>query len=153
MISIINKQKVSVNRKRITRDAQHIMSYLGYADFDLAILLTDAQTMHEYNKTYRGYDKPTDILSFPFHANLKAGDRITPKTDDEKNLGDLIIAPEVVQEELPQWNQSFDERMRHVLIHGICHLLGYDHIKERDYKIMHAQENEILTYLQKINAL
>ena len=147
MITVIDKQKIPVNKEQLKEDAQRILDNLNYPDFDLGIMLTDNKTIHKYNKKYRDKDKPTDILSFPFHDKLKAGERIVAKSNDQKNLGDIIISPEYVQEDLPRWHQSFDERMRTLLVHGICHLLGYDHIKDADYEVMKKKEEELLSAL------
>ena len=148
MITLIDEQKMPTNKEQLKKDAQRILEYLEYSDFDLGIMLADNATIHEYNKKHRNKDKPTDILSFPFHDKLKAGKRIEAKTDEQKNLGDIIISPEYVQEDLSSWGQSFDERMRVLLVHGICHLLGYDHIKDEDYEIMQKKEEELLKLLQ-----
>lgn len=148
MIIIRNTQrKIKVNREQLKKDAAIILKTLGYSDFDLGILLLTNKAMHEYNRVYRDQDKPTDILSFPYHPFLKAGERIEPETEEDKSLGDLIIAPHYMMDDLPRWEQSFDERMRVLLVHGICHLLGYDHIEDEDYKIMHAQETFLLKKL------
>lgn len=148
MITLLNKQRsIRVDTKRLKKDAQTILNHLGYRDFDLSIALVSDKVMHTYNKQYRRQDKPTDILSFPFHPDLKAGQHIKAKTDLDKNLGDLIIAPAYVTHDLPRWGQTFEQRMRVLLVHGICHLLGYDHIKDSDYKIMHAKEEELLNLL------
>ncbi len=148
MITIIDKKKTPTNKEQLKKDALRILEHLDYPDFDLGLMLADNATIHEYNKKYRDKDKPTDILSFPFHDKLKAGERIVAQTDEQKNLGDIIISPEYVQEDLPNWGQSFDERMRTLLVHGICHLLGYDHIKDEDYEIMQKKEEELLKLLQ-----
>ena len=148
MITIIDNQKIPVNKEQLKKDARRILEYLEYPDFDLGIMLTDNQTIHEYNKKYRDKDKPTDILSFPFHDKLKADERIVAQTDDQKNIGDIIISPEYVQADLPRWEQTFDERMRVLLTHGICHLLGYDHIKDEEYEVMEKKEEELLKLLR-----
>lgn len=150
MITIQNNQtKIPLDIDQITKDAQYIAHLLDYDNFDLGIQFVNDKKMHEYNKKYRHKDKPTDILSFPFHPQLKAGQRIEPKNDDEKSLGDIIIAPEYVQNDLARWDQTFDERIRVLLVHGICHLLGYDHIKDEDYEVMKKQEESLLTTLKK----
>lgn len=148
MITIKNEQTVPVPLEQLQKDAEIILKHLGYSDFDLGILLTTNVKMHEFNKKYRDKDKPTDILSFPFYPNLKAGERITPHSDEDKNLGDIIISPEYVQEDLERWNQNFDQRMQVLLIHGICHLLGYDHISDDDYEIMKKKEQELYALVQ-----
>jgi len=148
MITLINNQKLPANKEQLQKDAERILKHLEYPEFDLGIMLADNATIHEYNKKYRGIDKPTDILSFPFHDKLKAGEKIVAHADEQKNLGDIIICPAYVKEDLPRWDQSFDERMRTLLIHGICHLLGYDHIKDEDYKVMQKKEEELLKLFQ-----
>ncbi len=148
MISILNNQTVPINTDQLKRDAQRAISYLGYPNFDLGIMLADNKTMQEYNKKYRDKDTATDILSFPFHADIKAGEAIKAQTDEDKNLGDIIIAPKFVQDDLEKWNQSFEARMQTLLVHGICHLLEYDHINDDEYKIMDAKEKEIIDHLR-----
>ena len=148
MITLLDNQKIPANKEQLKKDAQIILDYLKYPNFDLGIMLADNATMHEYNKKYRDKDKPTDILSFPFHETLKVGERIIAQTDEQKNLGDVIICPEYIQSDLPRWEQSFEERMRTLLVHGICHLLGYDHIKDEDYEVMRKKEEELLRLIQ-----
>lgn len=147
MITIKNEQKIPVDIDILKKDAKKIITFLGYGTFDLGILLTDKQHIHELNKQYRSQDKPTDILSFPYHPQVKAGQKIIAQNKEDKNLGDIVICPEYMQEDLARWNQLFEERMKVLLIHGICHLLGYDHIKDEDYVIMHQKEAEILAML------
>lgn len=131
----------------LKKDAKKIITFLGYGTFDLGILLTDKKHMHELNKQYRGHDKPTDILSFPYHPQLYVGQKIIVQSKEDKNLGDLVLCPVYIQEDLARWDQSFEQRLKVLLVHGICHLLGYDHIKDEDYVIMHQKEAEILAIL------
>ncbi|HSW73947.1 MAG TPA: rRNA maturation RNase YbeY [Candidatus Limnocylindria bacterium] len=150
MILIKNTQrKIKVDTITLKKDAQRILDLLGYVDFDLGILLTTNKTIHEYNLHYRGKDKPTDILSFPTHPDLKPGQRIVATDDDEKSLGDVIIAPEYVVAEAEKLKVTFEQRMQRLLVHGICHLLGYDHIEDADYKIMLQKEMYLLRMLKK----
>ncbi len=149
MIAIKNEQKVPIAIDTLKKDAKKILQFLGYATFDLGILITDKPHIHELNKQYRDCDKPTDILSFPYHSHLKAGQKIVAANKEDKNLGDIVICPHYIQEDLARWNQSFEERMKVLLVHGICHLLGYDHIKDEDYLIMHQKEAEILAMLSR----
>lgn len=150
MIYIQNRVKsINYNTVQLLHDAQKILEILKYADFDLSILLTTNKTIRFYNKTYRHKDKPTDVLSFPFYPELKAGQRIKSNTAEEKNLGDIIISLEYVQKDAPNWGHSFDERMQVLLVHGICHLLGYDHITDEDYAIMKRKEQFILKKLRQ----
>ena len=114
----------------------------------MGILLTTNDEIQKYNREFRKKDKPTDILSFPYHTELKAGDRIKPEVEEDKNLGDIIISLEFVKKDAPErWSQTLEERMPILLAHGICHLLGYDHIKDEDYQIMKKQEETLLNQI------
>lgn len=150
MISIKNNQrKIKIDTNKLKKDAQFILDQLGYSDFDLGILITTNKKIQEYNKQYRDKNKPTDVLSFPCHPHLKAGQKIKVTTQEDKNLGDLIFAPEYIINDLPQWETTFEKHLQRLLVHGICHLLGYDHIEDADYKIMHKKE---MTLLKKLEA-
>jgi probable rRNA maturation factor len=150
MILIKNSQrKIKIDTARLQSDAQKCLDALNYSDFDLGIWLTTNKTIHFYNKTYRHKDKPTDILSFPAHPELKAGQRIKATSADDKGLGDLIISLEYVQKEAKKLGVTFEQRMQRLLVHGICHLLGYDHIEDADYKVMLQKEMSLLKMLKK----
>lgn len=149
MVLIKNSQrKIRVDSQKLKKDAEKIMLFLDYDDFDLGIWLTTNKTIKNYNRDYRKKDKPTDILSFSFYPELKAGERIYPETDEDKNLGDIIISVEFVQKAAIELQQTLEKRLQILLVHGICHLLGYDHERDEDYKIMHQKE---LTLLKKLN--
>lgn len=148
MILIDNEQGIKIDTDKLKHDAQKIIEYLGYTDFDVSILLCDNSTMHEYNKQYRNKDKSTDILSFAFYPLLRPGESIEASSEDEKNLGDIILCPEYILADLAQWEQSFELRLQVLLIHGICHLLGYDHIDDNDYIIMKTKEDELLKIIK-----
>ncbi len=150
MILVKNEQDtVKVYAQQLQKDSQIILDALNYNDFDLGIKLTTNREIHSLNKEYRKKDKPTDILSFPYHPELSADEHIVPKNDEDKNLGDIIISPEFVQQDLPRWEQTFEQRMRFLFVHDICHLLGYDHIKDKDYRKMHKKEVSLLALLEK----
>lgn len=149
MILIKNSQRsISFDTQQLERDAQIILDAVGYGDYDLGIWLTTNKTIHRYNKEYRHKDKPTDILSFPFYPELKPGQKIKTANEEEKNLGDLIISLEYVQKDAKRFRVSFQERMQQLLVHGICHLLGYDHEKDEDYALMHKKELALLKKIQ-----
>jgi len=147
MIAIRNTQRnIKINQKHIEQQAQAMLAALNYADFDLGIWFTTNKTIQHYNKTYRNKDKPTDILSFPFHPTLKPGQRIKITSPEDKNLGDLIISLEFVKKDAPiRWNRSFDEHLKILLAHGIAHLLGYDHETDEEFAIMQKVEKKLLT--------
>lgn len=148
MITITNRQrKIKFNLSRFKRNARKCLELLDYKGYDLGVLFTTNKTIHWYNKEYRHKDKPTDILSFSYHSHLKPGERIVPESADDKNLGDLIISLEYVIKQLPDLETSLDDRLQVLLVHGICHLLGYDHETEKEYEVMHTLEKKLLKQL------
>lgn len=147
MITIKNKQrKINLNSAQLKSDAQKLLNILGYTNFDLGILITTNATIRKYNKSYRHKDKPTDILSFAYHQ-IMPGEKIIANTEEDKNLGDLIISAEYVTKQIQGTDVTFDERIRILLVHGICHLLGYDHETDTQYKQMHRVEMKLLKTL------
>lgn len=148
MISIKNRQrKIPVDLDMLERQAQKILEIVGCPDFDLGILLTNNKTIRYYNRTYRNKDKATDILSFSYHSDIEAGKKIHVLSDEDKNLGDLIISLEYVVGEAKKYNVTLEERLRILLVHGVCHLLGYDHEDDDDWRRMRAKEAYILKKL------
>lgn len=148
MINIKNRQKkIPINENKIRRTVRTILDELGYNDFDIGLLFTTNKTIKKYNRIYRHKDIPTDILSFPYHG-ISAGKSIIPASEDDKNLGDIIISLEYVKKDISQWNQTLEERIPILLIHGICHLLGYDHLTDTDYKQMMKKEKILLNLLK-----
>lgn len=148
MVTIENKQtNVKINLTQLRKDARTLLAALDYADYDLGIWLIDNELIQQYNHQYRDKDVPTDILSFAYHDTLQAGERIVPHTDEDKNLGDLMISLEFVHDVYP--DAEFYPRMQKLLVHGICHLLGHDHYTEETDKVMLAIEESLLEKLQK----
>jgi probable rRNA maturation factor len=154
MILLKNTQRtIAIDKKSIIDDATFILATLGYAEFDLGIWFTTNKTIRRYNKLYRHKDKATDILSFSHHPTLRAGEKIIPTTPDDYNVGDLIISAEYVYNQLSELKVSFKQRLRVLLVHGICHLLGYDHELDQDYKVMHKKEQSLLKQLEAYKPL
>lgn len=148
MINIKNTQrKFKINTEKFKKDAEKIIEYLGYKDFDLGVWFTSNKTIRWYNKTYRNKDVPTDVLSFPYHQ-IKSGQKIKIKTEDDKALGDLIISPNRIQKDAEILKISFQKRLDHILVHGICHLLGYDHYTTTEDKKMRKLEDTLLNLIK-----
>jgi len=142
---------VKIDQAKFKAQAQKVLDILDYSDFDLGVLFTTNATIRRYNKQYRHKDMATDVLSFSFHPNLKAGQQIKVSSDDEKNLGDLIFSLDYIYRDPKNLGHTFQERMRILLVHGICHLLGYDHEKDDEYEVMQVKEQEILNKLRQIS--
>ena len=100
--------------------------------------LVDEAESHELNLTYRGKDKPTNVLSFPFEA---------PPGIELPLLGDLIICRQVVEQEAKEQDKPLEAHWAHMVIHGSLHLLGYDHIIDEEAEEMDGLESEIMLAL------
>lgn len=151
MITIINRQrKYSIDVQQMEHTVEKILKLLDYERFDIGILLTNNKTIRTYNRDYRKKDKPTDILSFSYHQYLTPGKRIKVKEEEDKNLGDLILSIEYIDKAARELNVSLEERLKVLLVHGICHLLGYDHETDADWRSMRAKEAFILKRLKTL---
>ncbi len=143
MINIKSRLKHNpVDITILEKNAQQALKALGYADFDLGILLTTNATIKKYNALYRNKDKATDVLSFPYH-HIPAGSKIKVLHDDDKNIGDMIISIEYVQAAAKKLGTTFEKRINRMLIHSLCHLLGYDHIQDDEFAIMIKKEKAL----------
>jgi rRNA maturation RNase YbeY len=145
MVIVKNRQRTyaadSLELKKIT---EVMLDALGYPDFDVYILLTTDKAIQQYNRDFRQKDKPTDILSFPFHPDHKPGKKLRVTQDDEKNLGDIIISLAYVDRTACNWNRSFHDHLVALLAHGLAHLLNYDHQTDAEYRVMRRIENKLL---------
>jgi probable rRNA maturation factor len=109
----------------------------------LAIVLTDDSAIRTLNREWRGFDKPTNVLSFPA-AQSGAG---RGRNSLGRSLGDVIIAFQTVAREAADEDKAFKHHLAHLAVHGFLHLLGYDHETDRDARKMERLEVEILARL------
>ncbi len=104
-------------------------------DAELTIRLVDDAESQSLNAEYRGKDKPTNVLSFPFEA---------PPGVELPLIGDLVISPNVVAKEAIEQDKDFQHHFAHMVVHGCLHLLGFDHINDDDAEVMESLEKQIL---------
>ena len=102
---------------------------------NVELLLTDNEEIHAINKQYRNIDRPTDVLSFAERES---------SNPDPKFLGQIIISLDRAQEQADELNQSLEEELRFLFVHGLLHILGYDHEKPEDEKVMLKEAYRIL---------
>jgi probable rRNA maturation factor len=113
------------------------------ATANLTIRIVGAAESRVLNRTWRGKDKPTNVLSFP--SGEFAADRPKlPLSSSEALLGDLAICAPVVAREAREQDKPAKAHWAHMVIHGVLHLLGYDHENDRDAEVMEAREVAIL---------
>ena len=120
-------------------------------NFYMTVTLTTPEQIHILNKKYRNVDSPTDVLSFPMFEKDEIDDIIKNKTKNviPEVLGDIVISVEKVKEQAIEYGHSFERELSYMVVHGFYHIMGYDHIKEDDKKIMRAKEEIVLEELKQ----
>lgn len=114
----------------------------------ISIILTTPENIHKINKQYRNVDRETDVLSFPIFEKKELEDKIkNNKFEHEDILGDVIISVETVKGQAKEYGHSFEREFAYMLVHGFYHLMGYDHIEEKDKAIMRPKEEKVLSQL------
>lgn len=109
---------------------------------ELSIVFTDEGEIRELNSRYSGLDKPTDVLSF---SMLENSDRlVNPDKEFPLLLGDVVICPVVAERQAIQLESSVDKELNLLVVHGILHLLGYDHGSETEETVMKDRQEELL---------
>ncbi len=101
------------------------------------VIFVDSDTIHNINKTYRNVDRVTDVISFALEDNE------TIKLD-HRLLGDIYICIERAKEQAQEYGHSFKRELSFLTIHGLLHLLGYDHMEPEEEKVMFQKQEDIL---------
>lgn len=118
-------------------------------NFEINILLADDKTVKTLNNDYRGKNKPTNVLSFP-QINLQKFKRTSLDsfpTGINIPLGDVVLGLEIIKKEARDQAKSLEQHVIHLIVHGVLHLLGYDHMRLKDAKAMEKLECDILRQL------
>lgn len=143
-VLIDNRQKkVEISLKTVQKTAKVILNALDSPDAELSILIVDDRQIAVFNKEYLNRTGPTNVIAFPMRTGHFA--EITPQL-----LGDVVISVETAANEGRRIGISMEERFSQLLVHGILHLLGYDHeISKQDAHKMEEKSNELLNLINK----
>ena len=136
-----NQSLHSIDEAQFQSQISQILEKLEETDCELSLLLTDDEEIQTLNKTYRDLDKATDVLSFPQDEDAvnETGDTL---------LGDVVISVETAARQAEEHHLSFNEELILLAIHGILHLLGYDHERSpQDARIMQDQTQAVFETL------
>jgi probable rRNA maturation factor len=116
------------------------------ATIEISLRLTSDAEVHGLNRQYRGKDKPTNVLSFPMvQADLI---QTLANTDDgEVLLGDIVLAFETCAREASERGVALEDHATHLIVHGVLHLLGYDHMNDAEAEAMEAIERDLMAAL------
>jgi len=107
--------------------------------YALSVLMTDDEAVRILNRDWRGKDSPTNVLSFPSDMPVIPG--------EPDFLGDIALARETLEREATLDGKPLDDHLRHLVVHGVLHLLGYDHIEKAEAEEMETTETRILAGL------
>ncbi len=106
---------------------------------EVSLLFTDDEYIQILNRDYRNTDKPTDVLAF----SLLEGEEFA-EDEEEYPLGDIVISVETAKRQAEERRASLDEEIDMLAVHGVLHLLGYDHATDEDEKTMFSRQKELL---------
>ena len=122
---------------RVRKVTEDLLVYLGLENRDLSLLLTDNEQIQAINREYLHKDRPTNVISFSYADGFSC-----------EVVGDLIISLERAHEESVRSGIPFRERVFSLIIHGLLHVLGFDHEKgEREARRMRYREKKLLTHV------
>jgi probable rRNA maturation factor len=141
-IDINNESGLEADSSGLVRLATFALDQLRIHPLaELSILLVDEETMSAYHEKYLGEPGPTDVLSFPM-------DELRPPTDDEEPpsglLGDIVLCPAVTERQAQEHGRSGTAEAEYLLVHGLLHLLGYDHAEPGEKAEMFGLNDKII---------
>ncbi len=132
-----------ITKKSLIRKTTLILNALGFENAQISILITDDINIKKLNNEYRNKNKATNVLSFP----VESGEIYLPGVNI---LGDIVISEETALREAELADISLDQRISQLLVHGILHLVGYDHeISSEEDKRMTAKSFELISLIEK----
>lgn len=123
-----------------------VFSHLGLKDnYFTDVTIVNNEEIHKINREYRHVDRPTDVISFAF---MDDKNEIVPKDGSPISLGEIIISYEKAESQAKEYGHSLLREMSFLFVHGMLHLLGYDHMEKDDETLMFRLQDEILGGLQ-----
>lgn len=138
-----NQSKISVGEdieKVLFRVVKKVLEIENIVkEYEISVSFVDNQAIRDLNRDYRGIDTETDVLSFPLEDDIDVGGPTL--------LGDIIISLEKALEQSKDFGHSLEREIVYLTVHSMLHLLGYDHMEEKDKLIMRSKEKEIMREL------
>jgi probable rRNA maturation factor len=149
-VEVLNESGVDLDVTTFVKLARFTMSRMRvHPEAELCLKLVDEATITMFNERYLGHEGPTDVLSFPM-------DELRPGSLDEDEesgiLGDMLLCPQYAAEQAPAFSRTADDEMHLLTIHGILHLLGYDHAEPAEEREMFALQARLLAEWQGVRS-
>mgnify|MGYP002735409639 CR=1 FL=1 len=141
-VDLNNESGVAVDETGLSRLAGFILDELRiHPQAELSVLLVDEQTMTAYNERFMGEQGPTDVLSFPM-------DELRPPRDEEEPplglLGDVVLCPTITAAQAAEHGRTPKDEAEYLLVHGILHLVGFDHATPEDQADMFGLKDRLI---------
>lgn len=141
--SIINNSGIDINYDYLPKIINKALEMEHVKNATFSIVFIDDDTMHEMNKKYRGIDRTTDVLSFAFEDNEKIEYNI-------RELGEIFVSIPKMKEQAKEYGHSETRELSFLVVHGILHLLGYDHtLGEKEEKEMFRKQELVLNEFEE----
>lgn len=149
-VDVLDESGTGVDVVALTRLCRFVMRRLRlHPATELTVRLVDSDTIAVLNRQWMGKDGPTDVLSFPM-------DELTPGSADaeapEGYLGDIALCPQVAEQQAPAAGHSTSDEIDLLTVHGILHLLGYDHAEPDEHREMFGLQGRLLLEWQRLGA-
>lgn len=138
LVNIINSNDIElkINKKLIRSVSEFALNYLKKTNYETSVVIENLITIRKLNKTFRKVNSATDVLSFPAHE-------LNPDSG-KMYIGDIVISPDYINKKAASLHVPFEQNVARVIIHGVLHLLGFDHNKKEDERAMLSLQEEIL---------
>jgi len=134
-----------VNRVWVKKIVRQVLKAEEVAHpYEVSMVFTDSETVQQLNRDYRGMDEPTDVLAFYMLPQGEGNDSFGLPPDEVTRLGEVIISYPQAMEQAREQGHSPERELALLIVHGILHLLGYDHEKPEEEDEMRKREKELL---------
>jgi probable rRNA maturation factor len=149
-IQIDKKFQKSLREEWLHRVVEHCLVAQDVGpEVELGLLITDDETVRKLNQEYRGVDEPTDVLSFALVERKPGSSPFITPPDDLLHLGEVVISYPQAVRQAAENNHSVEEEVALLVVHGVLHLLGYEHDEPAREQEMRALEKRVLSKVEK----
>lgn len=114
-------------------------------EIECSITFVDDERIREINSKYRGIDRPTDVISFALEETAEGEVPILPEEGEPRVLGDIIVSLDRARAQAEEYGHTFERELGFLVIHGLLHLLGYDHATKQEEQVMFGLQENILS--------
>ena len=142
-IEVFNETTEEIDIEEIKKLTDYLVKYMNVENAQFNVIFINNEKIREINKSYRGIDRETDVISFALE------DEKTIRVENERILGDIYISVEKAKMQAEEYGHSFKREICFLTTHGFLHLLGYDHMKKEDEEVMFKIQDLIIDQVVK----